>query len=291
MTQRSSWWRRPATREAFIFCLMVRSLAHAAAAKTALHHRLAQAEAAISALNTPKQGKTPFTEVAALQQAAEALVKRYDVAGLLTLTYRETVQERHVRKYGARPAETRTERTVQVTVQHAPEAIQAAERRLGWRVCGTNQPAADLPLAQAVLAYRDEYLVERGFGRLKGRSLGLTPMYLADDNRATGLIRWLTVGLRVLTLLEGVVRRRSQETHAQLAGLYAGNPKRATARPTAESLLRAFKGVALSFVALADQSYRHVTPLSDVQRKIIMLLDYPITIYTALAVNSVNPPK
>jgi len=270
--------------------LVVRSLARAAAARTALHHRLAQAEAAISALNTPKQGKTPFTEMAALQQAAEALVQRYAVAGLLTLTYRETVQERHVRKYGARPAETRTERTVQVTVQRASEAIQAAERRLGWRVYGTNQPAADLPLAQAVLAYRDEYLVERGFGRLKGRSLSLAPMYLADDDRATGLIRWLTVGLRVLTLLEGVVRRRLQETHAQLTGLYAGNPKRATARPTAESLLRAFKGVALSFVTLADQSYRHVTPLSDVQRKILMLLDYPITIYTALAGNSVNPP-
>jgi len=59
-----------------------------------------------------------------------------------------------------------------------------------------------------VLAYRDGYLIERGFGRLKGRSLSLTPMYLADDDRATGLIRWLTVGLRILTLLAGVVRRR-----------------------------------------------------------------------------------
>ena len=46
----------------------------------------------------------------------------------------------------------------------------AAERRLGWRVDGTNRPASALTLAQAVLAYRDEYLVERGFGRLKGRS-------------------------------------------------------------------------------------------------------------------------
>jgi len=80
--------------------------------------------AAISALNTPKQGKTPFTEVTALQQAAEALVKRYDVAGLLTLTYRETVQERHVRKYGARPAETRTYATSGVVwiYQNSPES-------------------------------------------------------------------------------------------------------------------------------------------------------------------------
>ncbi|MGC8780621.1 MAG: IS1634 family transposase [Anaerolineae bacterium] len=270
--------------------LVVRSLQQAAAATTALHKRLAQAEAAITTLNTPKQGKTPFVEVAALQQAAEALVQRYDVAGLLTLTYHETVQERHVRKYGVRPAETRSARTVQVTVQRHPEAIQAAEQRLGWRVYGTHQVAADLTLEQAVLAYRDEYLVERGFGRLKGRTLSLTPMYLADDDRATGLIRWLSVGLRVLTLLEGVVRQRLQEAGEQLAGLYAGNPKRATARPTAESLLRAFKGVALSFVTIAGQTYRHITPLSEVQHKILTLLDYPVTIYTKLAGDSVNPP-
>ncbi len=155
---------------------------------------------------------------------------------------------------------------------------------------GTNQAVADLTLAQAVLAYRDEYLVERGFGRLKGRSLSLTPMYLADDARVTGLIRWLSVGLRVLTLLEGVVRRRLQESGVQLTGLYAGNPKRATARPTAESLLRAFKGVALSFVTLAGQTYRHVTPLSELQRKILALLEFPDTIYTQLAANSANPP-
>lgn len=270
--------------------LVVRSLAQAAAAKTALHQRLAQAETALWALNTPTQGRTPCTDVPALRQAAEAIVRRYAVAGLLTLTYSETVHERHVRKYGARPAETRTERTPQLAVARAAAAIETAERRLGWRVYGTNQPAGELTLEQAVLAYRDEYLVERGFGRLKGRSLSLTPMYLADNDRATGLIRWLTVGLRVLTLLEGVVRRRLQELGTQLAGLYAGNPTRATARPSAESLLRAFKGLALSIVTLANQTYRHMTPLSEVQHKILALLDYPVTIYTELTVNSTNPP-
>jgi transposase len=270
--------------------LVVRSLQHAAAAVAALQQRLARAEAALAELNASKQGKTPFADLAPLQQAAEALLQRHAVAGLLTLTYTETVEVRQVRKYGARPAETRTTCTVCVAVQRDAPALQAAERRLGWRVYGTNRPATALTLEQAVLAYRDEYLVERGFGRLKGRSLSLTPMYLADDDRATGLIRWLTVGLRVLTVLEGVVRRRLDELGDQLMGLYAGNPKRATARPTAESLLRVFKGLALSFIAVGGQTYHHVTPLSEVQHKILRLLDYPVTIYTELAVNSVNPP-
>ncbi|MBK9231247.1 MAG: IS1634 family transposase [Anaerolineae bacterium] len=185
--------------------LIVRSLQHTAAAEAALYKRLAHAEAAIAALNTPKQSKTPFADVATLQKAAEALLKQHNVVGLLTLTYTETVQKRHVRKYGDRPAETRTETTVQVSVQRNATAIQSVERSLGWRVYATNQPAVDLSFEQAVLVYRDEFLFERGFGRIKGRSLSLAPMYLADEGRATALIRWLTVGLRVLTLLDGVV--------------------------------------------------------------------------------------
>lgn len=208
----------------------------------------------------------------------------------MTLTYTETVTVREVRKYGDRPAETRTTRIVQVAVVRNSAAIQMAESRLGWRVYGTNQPAADLTLEEAVLAYRNEYLIERNFGRLKGRSLSLTPMYLADDNRATGLIRLLTVGLRILTLVEGVVRQRLAESGAQLPGLYAGNPKRPTARPTAESLLRASKGIALSFVTIAGQTYQHLTPLSEVQHRILGLLNYPTTIYTQLAANSAKPP-
>lgn len=270
--------------------LVIRSLQHAAAAKTALHHRLAQAEEAILALNQPKQGRTPLTTVEEMQAAAEAVLKRKDVAALLTLTYTETVTEREVRKYGDRPAAIRTTRTVQVAVERNSAAIQTAENRLGWRVYGTNQPAADLTLEEAVLAYRNEYLIERNFGRLKGRSLSLTPMYLADDNRATGLIRLLTLGLRILTLVEGVVRQRLAESKAQLAGLYAGNPKRTTARPTAESLLRAFKGIALSFVTISGRTYQHLTPLSDLQHKILELLNYPTTIYTQLQADSAEPP-
>lgn len=67
------------------------------------------------------------------------VVQRHDVAGLLTLTYGQTVHERHVRKYGARPAETRITRTRQATVHRHEEAIPAAERRLGWRAYATTQ--------------------------------------------------------------------------------------------------------------------------------------------------------
>ena len=87
-------------------------------------------------------------------------------------------------------------------------AVVDVVRRLGWRIYVTDQ--AERSLTEAVLAYREAYLIERGFGRLKGRALSLTPMYLDSVARVKGLIRWLRMGLRVLTLIEFGVRQRLQ---------------------------------------------------------------------------------
>ena len=270
--------------------LLVRSLAQVAAGTAALQRRLEQASAAIHALNVRKRGKARYTDQGGLETAVEALLQQYAVVGLLTVQYHEQVHERHVRKYRERPAETRQERQVSVSVAPDTEAVAATIRRLGWRVYGTNCPIEALTLEQAVLAYRAEYLVERNFGRLKGKPLSLTPMYLEDDGRATGLIRLLSIGLRVLTLLEHRVRERLNEQGEKLSGVYAGNPTRATARPTAEMILRCFEDIFLTFVTVGEQTYQHLTPLSELQHTLLALLDFPAEIYTRLTVHSANPP-
>jgi len=147
-----------------------------------------------------------------------------------------------------------------------------------------------LSLAQAVLAYRSEYQVERSFGRLKGRPLSLTPMYVQRDDHATGLIRLLSIALRVLTLLEFVGRRQLATAGAKLAGLYAGNPKRVTDRPTAERLLEAFQGITLTIIQGPQQTDRHVTALSPLQQRILEVLGFSSVLYTRLCTVSSEPP-
>ena len=270
--------------------LVIRSLRQARASEAALQTRLTKALAALEALNERKQGKRRPADLEALRQAAEKIVQHYQVEGLLNLSCNETVQEHEVRRHKERPAETRIERHLSLQVSRDEAAIQKALARLGWRVYATNQPVEQLSLEQAVLAYREEYLIERGFGRLKGKPLSLTPMYLQDDRRATGLIRLLTIGLRVLTLFEFDVRRRLTERNEELAGLYAGNPKRTTAQPTAESLLEAFQEINLNVATFGQQVQRYITPLSELQQKILALSDFPANIYTRLATASQNPP-
>ena len=114
-------------------------------------------------------------------------------------------------------------------------------------------------------------------------------MYLQDDQRATGLTRLLSIGLRILTLLEHVARCHLAEKDEKLSGLYAGNPTRATSRPTTEAMLQAFKDIFLNFITVGGQTYRHISPLSSLQQKILTLLDLPDSIYTNLATDFENP--
>jgi len=254
--------------------LIVRSYQHAQASEAGLRARLAKAQTELLQLNEHKQGKQTIQDGAGMQAAAHKVLQRYLVEGLLKVQIHEDCQERPVRAYGDRPARTEIARTVTVQVEVDEMALEEAIRWFGWRVYVTNQPAAALPLDKAILAYREEYLVERGFGRLKGKPLSLSPMYLQSDERATGLVRLLSIGLRMLTLIKQRVRQRLAETNEILAGLYAGNTKRTTERPTAEAMLQAFKGIHLSLVSIGEQVLYHVTPLSELQMKILSLLDF-----------------
>jgi transposase len=270
--------------------LVVHSRQLARAGAAALRARLTKAQAAVAALNDRGRGQPRLTERPALQAAVEAVLTRYRVQGLLAVRDTERMQARLLRRDGSRPATVRVERDVRVTAVVDRRAVAGAVRRLGWRVYATNAPPAQLALSQAVLAYRREYLVERDMGRLQGRPLSLTPMSLERDEHATGLIRLLSVGLRGLTRLEFVVRRRLAAARTVLAGLYAGNPQRATARPTTERLLERFQGLTLTIIREGRRRRSHLTPLSTVQRRILALLNFPVDIYTRLRPDSHNPP-
>lgn len=269
--------------------LIVRSFQQARTAEEGLRARLGKAHAELLQLNERKQGKRRIEDGVAMRLAAEKVLAQYRVASLLQLKITEQSEERTIRSYKGRAVRTETEQTVSMRVEVDEQAVQQAVALLGWRVYATNELAERLPLEKAVLAYREEYLIERGFGRLKGKPLSLTPMYLQSDERATGLVRLLSIGLRMLTLIEYQVRQQLAEKNEKLAGLYAGNPKRTTERPTAEAMLQVFKGIHLSVVSMGEQVLSHVTPLSDVQQKILCLLDFPPDIYTQL-VNGFSKP-
>jgi transposase len=270
--------------------LVVRSRPLGRAGATALRPRLAKARAAVIALNDRRRGKPRFSALSVLQAAVEAMLTRYRVYGRLAMRTTARVREHPLRRDGSRPATVQVERDLGVQAVVERQAVATAIGRLGWRVYATPPPVEQLSRSQAVLAYRSQDLVESAMGRLKGHPLSLTPMSLERDAHATGLIRLLSVELRVLTRLEFVVRQRLVAARTTLAGLYAGHPQRATARPTTERLLNRFAGLTLTSIREGRQRRSHLTPLSRVQRRILARLNFSVDIYTRLCPNSHQPP-
>ena len=136
-----------------------------------------------------------------------------------------------------------------------------------------------------VPAYHGQWVIERSFERLKGRPLSLTPFYLQKERHILGLIRFLSLALRVLCLIEFTVRRGLASTEESLAGLYAGQPRRATTQPTSEALLRAFRGTSLVLLPGGPGPPRHVTALSALQQRILALLELPADTYSRLSLD------
>lgn len=272
--------------------VLVRSRRMQAAQSQALERRLLLAEADLADLLVSGRGKTRPTTPEAADTAIAAILERHQVGGLLTVTLTTATQTCLKRAYRGRAAREETRYTMSVEWVRNQAALAAARQRLGWQVYVTNRPAEQFSLSQVVLAYREQYLVEHPIGRLKGAPLSLSPVYLSRDDHVRGLVRLLSLGVRVLCALEYGIRQNLAQaaTEPALLGLYAGQPNRSTRRPTAERVLEAFRDLTLTVVALPNQIYRHLTPLSALQQRLLALADLETTCYTRLVEHLSEPP-
>ena len=262
-------------------CLLVRSFNYQQTMQAGLKQRLAKAEKALRQLTPGRgQGKYQIDNQENLKEAIARLEKKYKVAGLLAVSYTQEINERNVRAYGDRPARIERKVRFQVQVERNQEAIEWALFKAGWRIYLTNAPQDQLSLVQAVLAYREQYIEENIFRRLKGKMLSITPLYLQRDDHAQGLFHLLSLAARVLALGDYTARQALAEQKEELGGIYPGNPKRSTPQPTMERMLEVFDNINLSIVHLAEQAFCQVTPLTAVQERILSLLGLSSTLYT-----------
>lgn len=257
-----------------------------------LEGRLQRATAKLLALTPPPaRGKRQIQEEAELVNAATAILKGHNVEAFLTYTFER--QEKRETKYigrGRGNAHRPTREIVSVRYQilavtRHETAIATHQKTLGWRVYVSDAPAGQLNLVQAVLTYRGEWIIEHGFHRLKGAPLSLDPLFVKNDDQVGGLTNLLSLAVRMLTLIEFVVRRNLKQNKEKLAGLIANNPRKGIANPTTERLLKAFDEITLTTVRMPDRIIQHVTPLTTLQTRILHWLGLSAAVYTHLAEN------
>ena len=256
--------------------LVVYSHSLATAALRGLDHRLDQAQTALNKLATK-----PGDDLEQLTAKAQAILKRHRVQEFFSVTPTEKIltQTRYVRRGRPTPnspTEAVTRLQLILEFQRQSAAIEKAEQMAGWRLYVTNAPISRLSVTQAVIYYREQWLLERGFHRFKRGRLPALPIYFQHEDRIAGLMFLLSLALRVFTLVEFVVRQALQSAQQSLAGLYDGNSQRATERPSTEQLLKAFDG--LTLYCLPDLTI-FITPLSALQQQILSLMKIPESIY------------
>jgi transposase len=274
---------------------VLRSESAAASQAAALDRRLEKAEAAVRGLTPPPgPGRTQFTAGWELERAVNALLDEGGAKGLLTVSWerQETVREHYVGPGRGGPKRPKTtERSVRYQITSVARDDAAIERlvaRMGWQAQVTNVPSSRLSLEASVLGYRAGTCVERAFHQLKDQPLGLRPLFVHRDDQVCGLTHLLTLALRVLTLFEVLVRRGQEQDGEDLAGLYPGQEKRTTDRPTAKRVLEAIarKGVTLIRGVGDDGCRWHLTALPVLVSRVLGFLGLSDEVYTRLVINS-----
>ena len=237
-----------------------------------------------------------MTDEAELKEKAEGILRKHRVTEFLGYEY-EKETERKTKYVGRGRGSANREKETVVRVRYQitavirnEEKIKKEKERAGWRAYVTDLPEKKLSLSDAVKCYRKEYRIESIFRRLKGR-LNASPLYVKRNDQIRGMTCLLTLGVRVLTLTEFVVRRSLRNDNAGLGGLHPENRRKETDRPTAERLLKAFSGITLNIITTEDgRVIRHLTPLSGVQKEILKRAGLSPSLYKDLEINK-SPPQ
>jgi len=272
--------------------LVVRSPMHATQQAAGVATRLAHAEKNLAALTPPRgRGKRQITAEATLVEAIDHVLKAHRVDGLLSIAWEKQV-ERTTQYVGrGRGSASRPKRVIKQSRYHITRIARQGDKiaeltqRFGWKAFVTNAGQTRLSLQEAVWCYRNAYRVERIFNRLKSR-VHIAPLFVQLNDQIEGLTYLLTFGVRVLTVLEFVLRRSLQNVQANLPGLHPENKQKMTDKPTAERILKAFRTVSLTMITnpAGEEILRRLQPLSGLQEDILQRLGLSVSLYRQLEI-------
>ena len=276
--------------------LGVRSPMHATQQTAGLEKRLRYAETQRTALTPPRgPGKRQSTDEATLLEAIARGLTMHRVEGLLRVTWDKQVEQATPYVGRGRGSVHREKRVIQRTRYHITQItrqkdiIAAHSQRLGWKAFVTTAGHPRLSLQDAGLGYRNAYRVERIFNRLKSR-VHIAPLFVKLNEQIEGLTYLLTLGVRVLTVTEFVLRQSLATAQASLPGLHPENKHKRTDKPTAERILKAFSAISLTIIknAAGEDILRRLTPLSGLQEEILQRLGLGVTLYRQLEIQAIG---
>ena len=158
--------------------IIVRAKAKAKGEEKRITKGVIEAKKELEEIPKRKQGKRVLKEREEVEGKVEKVLEKYKVKELMEVEIKEEEKEKRVKGYKGKEERVEKEKKFEVEVKIDEKALKEAKEEAGWQVLASNEEEEELKLEEIVNVYRDSYLHEQGYDRLKGKSLSLTPIYL-----------------------------------------------------------------------------------------------------------------
>jgi transposase len=226
------------------------------------------------------QGKrVPKTEKDT-NKVVQGILKKYGMIGFVNIIIHVEKEQKGRRAYKDRPAEVIEIVTIRLEIQENQEAIVAHIRLLGWRVYATTAPKEVFQAVDVVKHYWKEYGIEHKIHELLNKTTSLMPLYLHKQDRIKALVRFLVMGLKFSSVIQHKVGKELEKSGEKLTNVIPNNPKKEVSKPTFAMILYVFRNIILNKVTLpCGTIVRSVDELTPVQKKVLNLMGFPVTIY------------
>lgn len=227
-----------------------------------------------------------------IEDSIEAILSKYEVKGLID--YRITGETQIVKKKIGRgrpgPNSVYTEGEVKIhSLKYSinETAVENKRKLCGYFVLATNKPKDEFSASDALSSYKQEWMVERVFERLKG-PLQVVPIYLQLPEHIEAMMYLIISCAQIFALMDREAKNSLEAEGKKLAGLYPN--KRKVARPSAEAMIDVFGNIGLSYRATIDDNVEiSIGGLNALQARILEITGVsPIGYSTQYVVGKLN---
>ena len=265
--------------------ILIYSLAYAQSVKKIFNSRLEKATNELAVIMERKSGRSVPKNQASLQKKVNQILKKHQVEKFFDIKIAEKEVPKKVRYQVKRKRTKKIKTEIVPTLSYSinQTAKQQHVDTLGWQVYATNAPQQRLNIQQVVECYHAQYQIEHKFNELLNKVTVLMPVFLQKEHRIKALINLLLVALKFTTMIERTVRKGLKDAQQKIKKVYAGNPNRATNKPSIKQILSAFYGLTAIFIFDNDVTNNiriEITPsISENQVQILTLLGLSSNIY------------
>lgn len=215
-----------------------------------------------------KQGSRQIRDEQKLNELINAIIEKNNMQDIITVKYEMQM-------------DLKKERYVITDIFFDEIKIKNIKAKLGWRLMATNSFPNALSFREAILIYRNEWILENNFKLLKKSYLGMSPLFVRKDNRLKGLCRLLSLALKLIALIQYRIREGLILSNDEIKGLERGKVNSRTNKPTTLSILDKFvrEQITISKITIGDNFHYHMTPIDDELKKILSHLKIPLATY------------